>query len=217
MVRRGHSPDDIVGCIDHSPRRSFETRVEEPPTDIECRAPEVHPSRRTDGFLHSKPPPELRGGGNTEASASRAQSGQPGPGQNHAGVPGSPASTGPTRENPSQGCRHPPLPGAPSLNDSRGPMCQVLVIEDLNVAGMVRNGHLARSLSDAAMGEFSRQLLYRARWHGWKCEELIGSSRVPRPVGAVASSEMTSTRRHRPTRVGPAAWSSTVTSTRPST
>ena len=42
-------------------------------------------------------------------------------------------------------------------------MCQVLVIEDLNVAGMVRNGHLARSLSDAAMGEFSRQLLYRAR------------------------------------------------------
>ena len=95
--------------------------------------------------------------------------------------------------------------------------CQVLVIEDLNVAGMVRNGHLARSLSDAAMGEFSRQLLYRARWHGWKCEELIGSSRVPRPVGAVASSETTSTRRHRPTRVGPAAWSSTATSTRPST
>jgi len=43
---------------------------------------------------------------------------------------------------------------------------QVLVIEDLNVAGMVRNRHLARSLSDAAMGELSRQLLYKARWHG---------------------------------------------------
>ena len=44
--------------------------------------------------------------------------------------------------------------------------CQVLVIEDLNVAGMVRNRHLAKSISDAAMGELSRQLLYKARWHG---------------------------------------------------
>ncbi len=43
---------------------------------------------------------------------------------------------------------------------------QVLVIEDLNVAGMVRNRHLARSISDAAMGELSRQPLYKARWHG---------------------------------------------------
>jgi putative transposase len=44
--------------------------------------------------------------------------------------------------------------------------CQVLAIEDLNVAGMVRNRHLTRSISDAAMGELSRQLLYKARWHG---------------------------------------------------
>jgi len=44
--------------------------------------------------------------------------------------------------------------------------CQVLVIEDLNVAGMVRNRHLARSISDAAMGELSRQILYKAGWHG---------------------------------------------------
>jgi putative transposase len=44
--------------------------------------------------------------------------------------------------------------------------CQILVIEDLNVAGMVRNRRLARSISDAAMGELSRQLLYKARWHG---------------------------------------------------
>jgi len=44
--------------------------------------------------------------------------------------------------------------------------CQVIVIEDLNVAGMVRNRHLSRSISDAAMGELSRQLLYKAEWHG---------------------------------------------------
>ncbi len=44
--------------------------------------------------------------------------------------------------------------------------CRILVIEDLNVAGMVRNRHLARSISDAAMGELSRQVHYKARWHG---------------------------------------------------
>ena len=44
--------------------------------------------------------------------------------------------------------------------------CQILVIEDLNVAGMVRNRHLSRSISDAAMGELSSQILYKARWHG---------------------------------------------------
>ena len=44
--------------------------------------------------------------------------------------------------------------------------CQVLVIEDLNVAGMVRSRHLSRSISDAATGELSRQVPYKARWHG---------------------------------------------------
>jgi putative transposase len=42
---------------------------------------------------------------------------------------------------------------------------QVLVIEYLNVAGMVRNRHLARSISDAAMGELFRQILYKAKWY----------------------------------------------------
>ncbi len=42
---------------------------------------------------------------------------------------------------------------------------QVLVLEDLNVAGMVTNRHLAKSISDAAMGELARQIRYKATWH----------------------------------------------------
>ena len=37
----------------------------------------------------------------------------------------------------------------------------VVCIEDLNVAGMVKNNCLARSVSDAALGEFRRQLEYK--------------------------------------------------------
>jgi putative transposase len=39
-----------------------------------------------------------------------------------------------------------------------------IVIEDLNVNGMVRNRRLARSIMDMGFGEFRRQLLYKAAW-----------------------------------------------------
>lgn len=42
---------------------------------------------------------------------------------------------------------------------------QILVLEDLNVAGMMKNRRLAKSVSDAAMGELARQILYKAKWH----------------------------------------------------
>ena len=39
-------------------------------------------------------------------------------------------------------------------------------IEDLNVAGMARNHHLAKAVSDAAFGEFRRQLEYKTARSG---------------------------------------------------
>jgi putative transposase len=41
-----------------------------------------------------------------------------------------------------------------------------IVIEDLNVAGMVRNRHLARVISDCGWGEFRRQLDYKCQRYG---------------------------------------------------
>jgi len=42
----------------------------------------------------------------------------------------------------------------------------VIVIEDLNVSGMVRNRHLARAISGCGWGEFRRQLEYKCAWYG---------------------------------------------------
>jgi putative transposase len=42
----------------------------------------------------------------------------------------------------------------------------VIVIEDLNVAGMARNRHLAKAITDASFAEFRRQLEYKTFWYG---------------------------------------------------
>ncbi len=42
----------------------------------------------------------------------------------------------------------------------------VIVIEDLNVAGMMKNHHLAGAVADAGLAEIRRQILYKAQWHG---------------------------------------------------
>lgn len=41
-----------------------------------------------------------------------------------------------------------------------------IVIEDLNVRGMVKNHKLAKAVSDASMGEMRRQIEYKAAWTG---------------------------------------------------
>jgi putative transposase len=43
---------------------------------------------------------------------------------------------------------------------------QILVLEDLNISGMVRNRHLARSVMDSAMRELDRQIRYKGSWYG---------------------------------------------------
>jgi putative transposase len=52
-----------------------------------------------------------------------------------------------------------------------------VVIEDLNVSGMLKNHHLAQAIGDVGFYEFRRQLTYKAAWYG--CQALVASRREP--------------------------------------
>jgi putative transposase len=43
---------------------------------------------------------------------------------------------------------------------------QTIVIEDLNIRGMMANHSLAGAITDSAWGEFTRQLKYKCEWYG---------------------------------------------------
>jgi putative transposase len=42
----------------------------------------------------------------------------------------------------------------------------VIVVEDLHVAGMIRNRRLSRAIADQGWAEFQRQLAYKCHWYG---------------------------------------------------
>lgn len=42
----------------------------------------------------------------------------------------------------------------------------IIVLEDLNVHGMVKNHKLARAISDVGFAELRRQIEYKSKWHG---------------------------------------------------
>jgi len=63
-----------------------------------------------------------------------------------------------------------------------------VVVEDLHVAGMVRNRRLARHLADAGFGEIRRQLTYKTVWHGGTlivADRWFASSKTCSECGAV--------------------------------
>jgi putative transposase len=64
----------------------------------------------------------------------------------------------------------------------------VIVVEDLNIAGMLRNHSLAKHISDAAWGEFTRQLEYKTKWYGStlvKADRFYPSSKTCSQCGTV--------------------------------
>lgn len=52
-----------------------------------------------------------------------------------------------------------------------------VVIEDLNVSGMMKNRKLSRAIADLGLFEFRRQLEYKGKWHG--CEIVVADRFFP--------------------------------------
>ena len=63
-----------------------------------------------------------------------------------------------------------------------------IVVEDLNVAGMLRNRRLSRRIADAGFGEIRRQLGYKTGWNGGRllmADRWYPSSKTCSACGAV--------------------------------
>ena len=76
----------------------------------------------------------------------------------------------------------------------------VIVIESLNVAGMLKNHRLARSLSDASLSEIHRQLKYKMSWAGGEvleADQFYPSSKRCSKCGSVKTELLLSERVYR--------------------
>jgi putative transposase len=65
---------------------------------------------------------------------------------------------------------------------------RLVCLENLNVGGMIRNKKIAKSISDAAWGEFARQCSYKASWYGSMVEKVgrfFPSSRLCSECGEI--------------------------------
>lgn len=61
-------------------------------------------------------------------------------------------------------------------------------IEDLNVNGMLKNRKLSKAVSDAALSELQRQLVYKSDWHGRdlrKCSRWAPTSKTCSECGSI--------------------------------
>ena len=64
----------------------------------------------------------------------------------------------------------------------------IIVMEDLNVRGMMANRSLAKSVGDAGMSELRRQIAYKADWNGSVfvlCDQWEPSSKRCSACGAI--------------------------------
>jgi putative transposase len=52
-----------------------------------------------------------------------------------------------------------------------------VVLEDLNVSGMVQNHHLAQAITDVGFYEFRRQMIYKSQWYG--CQAILADPFFP--------------------------------------
>lgn len=65
---------------------------------------------------------------------------------------------------------------------------KTIVLENLNVKGMMQNRHLSKALSDVSFSELRRQLEYKAQWHGIKvivADRFYPSSKTCSECGSV--------------------------------
>ncbi|RYF38583.1 MAG: transposase, partial [Cytophagaceae bacterium] len=64
----------------------------------------------------------------------------------------------------------------------------VIGVESLNVAGMMKNRHLAKAVADASFGELLRQIQYKAQWRGGQvvvADRWFASSKTCHACGVV--------------------------------